>query len=67
MSLGTYPEISLKDARELRKEARSLVVKGNDPHLHQRKQLDYEAELSSVFAVVFTRWRAFKILPQPIK
>jgi hypothetical protein len=27
MSLGTYPEISLKEARELRDQARSLVAK----------------------------------------
>lgn len=58
MSLGTYPEISLKDARELREEARSLVVKGIDPRLQRRKQLD--AQLSSVFEAVFARWQAFK-------
>ncbi|KIH83022.1 Integrase [Pseudomonas batumici] len=60
MSLGPYPEISLKDARELREEARSLVVKGIDPRLHRRKQLDYDAELSNAFEAVFARWRAFK-------
>lgn len=31
LSLGSYPEISLKDARELRDNARKLIVQGIDP------------------------------------
>lgn len=31
MSLSTFPEINLKDARELRDQARKLVAKGIDP------------------------------------
>ena len=31
ISLGTYPEVSLKEARELRDETRALVAKGIDP------------------------------------
>src|SRR5258708_37848049 len=37
ISLGIYPEISLRDARIRRDEARNLVPKGNDPLL-QRPQ-----------------------------
>lgn len=34
MSLGTYPEISLRDARARRNEARALLAKGiNSPSL----------------------------------
>ncbi|WP_128000184.1 tyrosine-type recombinase/integrase [Piscinibacter defluvii] len=31
LSLGTYPEVSLKDARQRRDEARKLVAAGTDP------------------------------------
>ncbi|NER62079.1 DUF4102 domain-containing protein, partial [Pseudomonas sp. MAFF212428] len=31
ISLGTYPELTLREARELRDKARSLVAKGIDP------------------------------------
>lgn len=36
ISLGIYPEISLKDARIQRDEARNLVAKGIDPRAHRR-------------------------------
>lgn len=38
VSLGTYPEITLKEARELRDQARSLVAKGIDPRLQRREE-----------------------------
>lgn len=31
LSLGVYPEVSLKDARERRDEARKLLANGSDP------------------------------------
>ncbi|MHC8380705.1 Arm DNA-binding domain-containing protein [Pseudomonas sp. LB3P14] len=37
MSLGTYPEISLRDARALRDVARSLVARGIDPCAHRQQ------------------------------
>lgn len=37
LSLGSYPEISLKDARELRDQARSLRAKGIDPADQKRR------------------------------
>jgi hypothetical protein len=36
ISLGTYPEISLRDARTLRDAARALVARGIDPRVHRR-------------------------------
>ncbi|WP_431495164.1 Arm DNA-binding domain-containing protein [Pseudomonas brassicacearum] len=36
ISLGTYPEISLRDARALRDIARALVAKGIDPRVHRQ-------------------------------
>lgn len=38
ISLGTYPEISLRDARVLRDVARALVAKGIDPRVHLRQE-----------------------------
>lgn len=38
ISFGTYPELSLSDAREKRREARSLVAKYIDPHEHKKEQ-----------------------------
>jgi hypothetical protein len=35
LSLGTYPDVSLKDARERRDEARKQVAAGIDPGEHQ--------------------------------
>ncbi|MGE8481327.1 MAG: Arm DNA-binding domain-containing protein [Pseudomonas sp.] len=36
MSLATYPEISLRDARALRDIARALVARGIDPRVHRQ-------------------------------
>ena len=38
MSLGTYPDISLKDARERRDEARTMIAKGIDPARKRRTE-----------------------------
>ncbi|MFL1527895.1 tyrosine-type recombinase/integrase [Pseudomonas sp. O230] len=61
ISLGTYPEISLKDARERRDEARSLIAKGVDPR-SQRREEKRAASTGAVktFEVVANEWYAFK-------
>lgn len=46
MSLGTYPELSLRDARALRDEARALLAKDTNPHAH-RKQKRFTARLTA--------------------
>jgi hypothetical protein len=33
LSLGTFPDVPLRDARQLRDEARSLIAQGTDPSL----------------------------------
>jgi integrase len=62
MSLGTYPEIPLKDARELRDQARALVAKGSDPRSTRREE-KRAASSSAVktFEVVANEWYAFKL------
>ena len=62
MSLGTYPEITLKEAREQRDQARALVAKGIDPRLQRRKERRAAADSSvKTFEVVANEWYAFKL------
>ena len=61
MSLGTYPEISLKDARELRDKARGLVAKGIDPRAKRREEKHQASALAmNTFEAVANEWHAFK-------
>ena len=60
LSFGSYPEVSLQQARKLRDEARELIKQGIDPQEHkaeleQRKQ----DEITSTFKKVATDW--FKV------
>lgn len=57
MSLGTYPEVSLREARTLRDEARALLAKGINPRVH-RKQKRQSVRLAdeSTFKAVFDKW-----------
>lgn len=56
ISFGTYPELSLKDARERREAARANVAKGIDPRVarvvHSPDRL--------LFRQVADKWHAFK-------
>jgi integrase len=61
ISLGTYPEIGLRDARELRDEARGQVAKGIDPRTARRQaQQAASASQGHTFAAVAERWYEFK-------
>lgn len=57
ISLGSYPEIGLREARALRDEARALVAKGINPHT-ERKQKRHAIKLASdyTFKAVFDAW-----------
>ncbi|MFC4160381.1 tyrosine-type recombinase/integrase [Chitinimonas lacunae] len=57
MSLGTYPEIGLRDARALRDEARALLAKGINPH-QERKRRRAEVRLADehTFRAVYEKW-----------
>lgn len=64
LSLGIYPDVSLKDARNRRDEARKLLVDGIDPGESRKaqvavKQLDAE----STFEAVALEWFSIKIQP----
>ena len=63
MSLGNYPEVSLRDARSLRDEARALVAKDISPHRH-RKQKRAAAKLAGehTFDAIYKKWLAHREL-----
>ena len=57
ISLGSYPELSLREARELRDEARSLVARGINPRT-DRKQKRQAIRLAgeNTFMAVYEKW-----------
>lgn len=63
LSLGTYPEISLKEARTRRDQARELVARGINPRKH-RNQERRQALLAEehTFQKVFEQWFEFRKL-----
>jgi len=63
MSLGNYPEVSLRDARTLRDEARALVAKDINPHVH-RKQKRAAVKLAgeNTFEAIYKKWLAHREL-----
>ncbi|MGL4858981.1 MAG: integrase arm-type DNA-binding domain-containing protein [Enterobacteriaceae bacterium] len=63
LSLGTYPEIGLKEARDRRNEVRKLLAYGINPREHRQKaqQAAFVAE-QHTFAAVFARWYEFRKL-----
>lgn len=46
LSIGSHPEISLKEARNRHEEARELLARGVDPSTHKREQKAIKAELA---------------------
>ncbi|HFH2603929.1 tyrosine-type recombinase/integrase [Pseudomonas aeruginosa] len=63
MSLGTYPEVSLKDARIRRDAARALVAKGINPQKHRKQeQLVRQLTAEQTFQAVFEKWLEYRRL-----
>jgi len=57
LSIGIYPEISLKEARDKKIEARKLVAEGKDPSLEKkRKKLLNTRSSENTFEKVAHRW-----------
>ena len=55
ISLGTYPEVSLKDARDSRDKTRTLVAKGIDPSDIRKAQKANNADANS-FEAITREW-----------
>lgn len=59
LSLGTYPDVGLKDARERREEARKLLANDVDPGVNRKVQKAARAERSeNSFEVIAREWFA---------
>ena len=59
LSLGTYPLVSLKDARERRDEAKKLLANSVDPGLHrQAVKTSTLSEHANTFEIVAREWFA---------
>lgn len=59
LSLGIYPDVSLKDARERRDTARKLVADGIDPGEHRKAtKAAKEERAANSFEVVAREWYA---------
>jgi len=59
LSLGVYPDVSLKDARDRRDDARKLVVNGIDPSEHRKATKAAQIEnATNSFEMVAREWYA---------
>ncbi|MDP2225634.1 integrase arm-type DNA-binding domain-containing protein [Nitrosomonas sp.] len=59
LSLGVYPDVSLKDARERRDEARKLVANGVNPSENRKIQKSARTDLvANSFEVIAREWFA---------
>ncbi len=57
LALGAYPKVSLKQARELHRDATALLDKGVNPSLHKKITKHQRQEsLKSSFELVSERW-----------
>ncbi|WP_137822539.1 integrase arm-type DNA-binding domain-containing protein [Pseudomonas sp. D(2018)] len=63
MSLGTYPEVSLRAARALRDEARALLAKGINPKIDRKQKLRaVRLATENSFKAVYLQWLAHRRL-----
>jgi hypothetical protein len=56
LTCGTYPEISLLDARKLRDEARTQLANGIDPGTVRKAQKQAKTESTETFEVIAREW-----------
>jgi len=55
-SFGTYPEVSLADARQRRDEARKQIAKGIDPGAVKKAQKQATVQEEETFEIVALEW-----------
>ena len=58
LALGTYPEISLADARQRRDEARKQIAHSIDPSAVRKAMKEAETAETSTFEVIAREWHA---------
>ena len=60
-SFGSYPSVTLSDARKLRAESRALLAKDIDPQEHQEEKVRNSLEAkTNTFMMVAERWLGVK-------
>ncbi|MCR8663088.1 integrase arm-type DNA-binding domain-containing protein [Pseudomonas sp. 21TX0197] len=61
ISLGIYPDVSLKEARQRREAARALVANNIDPRSHRRAERQKASHAANnTFEAVAGRWHEFR-------
>ena len=61
LALGVYPEITLKEAREKRDEARKLVQQSIDPVIQKKRdKISQKINEDNTFEKVAREWHATK-------
>lgn len=61
ISLGIYPDVSLKEARQRREAARALVANNIDPRSHRRAERQKASHAANnTFEAVASRWHEFR-------
>nr|WP_315477034.1 Arm DNA-binding domain-containing protein [uncultured Undibacterium sp.] len=64
LAFGAYPEVSLKDARNLRDEARKLLTSNQGPNTVKKAQNTVkQLVVESTFGAVAMEWFKIKIMP----
>jgi integrase len=64
LAFGTYPEVSLKEARNLRDDARKLLANNQDPNEVKKTQNTIKQLVAeSTFEAVAMEWFKVKIMP----
>lgn len=59
LALGVYPEVSLKEAREKRYEARELIKANKDPsYIKKQQKAQALGEAANTFEVIAREWHA---------
>lgn len=62
LSIGTYPDLSLKDARDMRDEARNQLAKGIDPSAaKQAKKQSSRIAADNSFEMIAKEWFAARM------
>lgn len=61
LSLGTYPEVSLLDARQARDEAKRVLKSGRDPNAQRKiEKLIGRKEAEETFEIIGREWHALQ-------
>jgi hypothetical protein len=56
MALGSYPDVSLDQARKRHQEARKLLADGKDPMIERKAEREAEERKATTFEEVFKLW-----------